>query len=197
MLAFSFIFCRWFARYNMDLKALEQKLQSAVSALKNEFQTIRSGRPSPVMVEDIKVEVYGQQTPVKALGSISVMPPREITISLWDKSIAGVVAKAIEDSPLKVTANTDGNVIRINLPQLTDERKKEYEKVVKKMTEETRIRIRGARDEANKEVKKNEEEKKLSEDAAFKKKEEVQKLVDKINKEIEQALESKIREIFE
>ena len=63
-------FCRWFARYNMDLKALEQKLQSAVSALKNEFQTIRSGRPSPVMVEDIKVEVYGQQTPVKALGSI-------------------------------------------------------------------------------------------------------------------------------
>ena len=144
----------------MDLKALEQKLQSAVSALKNEFQTIRSGRPSPVMVEDIKVEVYGQQTPVKALGSISVMPPREITISLWDKSIAGAVAKAIEDSPLKVTANTDGNVIRINLPQLTDERKKEYEKVVKKMTEETRIRIRGARDEANKEVKKNEEEKK-------------------------------------
>ena len=180
-----------------DLKVLEQKLQAPVSALKNEFQTIRSGRPSQIMVENIKVECYGQQMPVKALGSISVVPPREIIVSLWDVSIVGAVAKAIEDSPLKVTANTDGNVIRINLPQLTDERKKEYEKVIKKMTEETRIRIRGARDEANREVKKMEGEGGLSEDAAFKKKEEIQKLIDRVNKEIEQILENKIKEIFE
>jgi len=175
---------------------LEQKLKSFVESLKNEFQTIRSGRPSPRMVEDIKVEIYGQQMPVKALGSISVVPPREISISVWDKSVVGAVARAVEDSPLKVAANIEGNVIRINLPQLTDERKKEYEKVIRKMAEEMRIRIRSSRDGANKEVKKMEEEKKLSEDAAFKKKEEIQKLTDKTNKEVEELLESKIKEIF-
>lgn len=177
-------------------KNLEQKLKSLVEALRSEFQTIRSGRPSPRMVEDIKVEVYGQQMPVKALGSISVVPPREIDVSVWDKSALAGVAKAIESS-LNVSANTDGNLIRINLPQLTDERKKEFEKVVRKMTEETRIKVRSVRDEANKEVKKAEADKEISEDAAFKQKEEIQKSVDKTNKEIETLLENKLKEIFE
>ena len=180
-----------------DLKSLEQKLKSLFDGLKTEFQTIRSGRPSPRMVEDIKVEVYGQQLPVKALGSITVVPPRELQISIWDSAVVGAVAKAIELSPLNVTANTDGNLIRINLPQLTDERKKEFEKVIRKMTEEVRIRVRGTRDEANKEIKKMEENKSLSEDMAFKQKEEIQKAVDKTNKEIENALENKIKEILE
>lgn len=181
----------------MDLKQLEQKSKSLMDGLKNEFQTIRSGRPSPRMVEDIKVEMYGQQMPVKALGSISVVPPREIQISIWDKTAVAAVAKAIEGSSLNVAANTDGNLIRINLPQLTDERKRELEKVVRKMTEETRIRVRGARDEANKEIKKMEEESKITEDAAFKQKEEVQKIIDKTNAEIEGLLEGKVREISE
>jgi len=180
----------------MDLKQLEQKLKSLAEGMKTEFQMIRSGRPSPRMVEDIKVEIYGQQMAVKALGSISVVPPREINVTLWDKSGVQAVAKAIEDA-LKVTANTDGSLIRVNLPSLTDERKKEFEKLVRKMTEETRIRVRGVRDEANKEIKKMEEAKQLSEDAAFKKKEEVQKAVDKANKEIEELLEHKIKEILE
>ncbi len=180
-----------------DLKFLEQKLKSLAEGLKTEFQTVRSGRPSPRMVEDIKVEIYGQQMPVKALGSISVIPPREIQISLWDKESVSAVAKAIETSSLNVSANTDGNLIRINLPQLTDERKKELEKVIRKMTEEARIRVRGAREEANKEIKKMEEDKKISEDAAFKQKEAVQKSVDKINEEIEKLLDNKIKEIFD
>jgi ribosome recycling factor len=180
----------------MDVKSLEQKLKSLVEGLKTEFQTVRSGRPSPRMVEDIKVEIYGQQMPVKALGSISVVPPREIDITLWDKSGVNTVAKAVEDA-LKVTASVDGSLIRINLPSLTDERKKEFEKLIRKMTEEARIRVRGARDDANKEVKKMEEAKQLSEDAAFKRKEEIQKAVDKINKEIEDLLGNKIKEILE
>ena len=176
----------------MDLKLLGQKLKFLVESLKTEFQTIRSGRPSPRMVEDIKVEVYGQQMPVKALGSISVIPPREIQISLWDIAAVNAAAKAIETSSLNVTANIDGNLIRINLPQLTDERKKEMEKVVRKMTEETRIKVRTAREDANKETKNLEADKKLSEDAAFKNREEVQKLVDKANKDIEILLENKL-----
>lgn len=179
----------------MDLKPLEQKLKSFLESLKTEFQTIRSGRPSPRMVEDIKVEIYGQQMPIKALGSISVIPPREIQISLWDNAAVSAVAKAIETSSLKVAANTDGNLIRLNLPQLTDERKKEMEKVVRKITEETRIKVRGARDEANKETRKMEEDKKLSEDAAFKQKEETQKAIDRTNKEIEDLLNRKLGDL--
>lgn len=148
------------------------------------------------MVEDIPVDAYGQKMPVKALGSITVLPPREIQISLWDQSAVNAVAKAIEASSLNVAANVDGNVIRINLPSLTDERKKEFEKVVKKMTEEIRIRVRGVRDDANKEVKKMEDDKKISEDAAFKQKEEIQKLIDKHNNEIAKLLENKIKEIM-
>jgi len=181
----------------MDLKILEQKLKSLVEGLKIEFQTIRGSRPSPRMVEDIMVEYYGQQMPIKQLGSISVVPPREIDISVWDQGAVNSVAKAIETSNLRVTANTDGNLIRINLPQLTEERKNEMEKVVRKMAEETRIRIRGARDEANKEIKSQETVKAISEDAAFKKKEEIQKLIDKTNQEIEASLEHKLKEIFE
>lgn len=180
----------------MDIKSLEQKLKSLVEGLKTEFQAVRSGRPSPRMVEDIKVEIYGQQMPVKALGSISAVPPREINITLWDISGVNAVAKAVEDA-LKVSANIDGSLIRVNLPSLTDERKKEFEKVVRKMTEEVRIRVRGVRDDANKEVKRMEEGKQLSEDAAFKKKEDIQKVVDKTNKEIEELLGNKIKEISE
>lgn len=179
----------------MDIRQFESKLKAALDNLKNEFQTIRSGRPSPRMAEDIKVEIYGQQLPVKALGSISVVPPREINITLWDISGVAAVAKAVEDA-LKVTASTDGALIRINLPSLTDERKKEFEKLVRKIAEESRIRVRGAREEANKEIK-AEEAGGLSEDMAFKRKEEVQKAVDATNKEIESSLESKIREIME
>jgi len=182
----------------MDIiKELETKLRNFVESLKVEFQTIRGNRPSPRMVEDIKVEYYGQMTPIKALGSIAVVPPREINVSLWDRAVVSAVAKAIEESSLKVTANIDGSTIRINLPSLTEERRKELEKVIKKMTEETKIKIRGSRDDANKSIKRMEDEKKFSEDVAFKKKEEVQKVVDKYNGEIDKTLESKMKEIME
>lgn len=181
----------------MELKLLDEKLKAVVLNLASEFQTIRSSRPSPRMVEDIKVEQYGQQMSIKALGSISVVPPREINISLWDASAVSAVAKAIESSSLNVAANVDGNLIRINLPALTDERKKEMEKVIKRMSEDMRIRVRSQRDDANKEIKKMQDDSILSEDAAFKKKEEVQKLVDKTNEEIEKLLNSKIKEIME
>jgi ribosome recycling factor len=182
----------------MDIiKALENKLKTFLEFIKTEFQTIRGSRPSPRMVEDIKVEYFGQMTPIKALGSISVVPPREINISVWDKGVVNAAAKAIEESTLKVTANIDGNTIRINLPSLTEERRKELEKVIKKITEETKIKIRGARDEANREVKRMEDDKKFSEDMAFKKKEEVQKVIDRYNVEVDKILEGKLKEILE
>ena len=182
----------------MDIiKDLENKLKGFLESLKLEFQTIRSSRPSARMVEDIKVDYYGQMTPIKALGSISIVPPREINISVWDRGVANAVAKAIEESSLKISASVEGSVIRVNLPSLTEERKKELEKVVRKITEETKIKIRGARDESNKIIKRTEDEGGFSEDMAFKKKEDVQKVIDKYNGEVEKMLGMKIKEILE
>lgn len=178
-----------------DIKIFEQNLSALAAGLRTELQSIRGSRPSPKMVEDIRVDVYGQSLPVKAVGSISVVPPREIQISVWDRSLVNIVAKAIETSNLRVVANVDGNTIRINLPTLTDERKKELDKVIRKMVEETRIKVRAARDEANKEIKSQETGGALSEDAAFKARESIQKIVDKINQEIEAVLDNKIKEI--
>ncbi len=179
----------------MDIQQFEVRLKTVVESLKNEFNTLRANRPSPKMVEDIVVEHYGQRMTIKQLGSISIVPPREIDITVWDQTAAPAVAKAIEASNLKVPANVTGTLIRVNLPQLTDERRKEMEKVVKKMAEEVRIRLRTSRDEANKEIKRSEEDSKLSEDAAFKKKEEVQKVIDAMNQEIERLVETKLQEL--
>ena len=182
----------------MDItKELDVKLRNFLEFLKTEFQTIRSNRPSARMVEDIKVEYFGQMTPIKALGSISMVPPREINISVWDATVASAVAKAIENSSLKIGASITGNLIRVSLPALTEERRKELEKVIRKITEETKIKIRGSRDESNRSIKKMEEDDVFSEDVAFKKKEEVQKIIDRYNGEVDKILESKIREIFE
>lgn len=179
----------------MEIKDLEIKFKSFVDSLKTELQSIRGNRPSPHMVEDVKVDYYGQILPIKALGSISVVPPREIVISVWDRGAVNAVAKAIETF-LKVTANIDGGLVRFSQPPLTDERKKELEKFAKKISEDTRIKVRGLRDEINKEIKTKEENKEFSEDAAFRKKHEVQKIVDSINEEINNLLENKIKDIL-
>jgi ribosome recycling factor len=182
----------------MDVvKELEQKIKPLIEVLRQEFLNLRTNRPSPKLVENIKVSYMEQQFLVKQLGSISVVPPKEIDISVWDKNAVGPVAKAIESAGLGVSANIDGNLIRINLPPLTDERREELIKLVKQTAEQTRIKIRAMRDEANKKSESLFKEKKISEDQKFKNKEQIQKAVDKANGEIENILASKIKEISE
>ena len=135
--------------------------------------------------------------PIKQAGSISVNPPREILISVWDRQAVSIVAKAIESSNLNVSANTDGNLIRINLPPLSAERRQELAKVVKKESEEARIKIRSLRDEVNKKIRQREENGEITEDQELKLKEQIQKSIDKANKDIEEMLEKKIKEIEE
>ncbi|MEK7635505.1 MAG: ribosome recycling factor [Patescibacteria group bacterium] len=182
---------------NERLKDLEKKISDTLQYLKSQLGAIRGGRPSPMLVEDILVDYFGQKMPIKQLGSISIAPPREIQISFWDKQAVAAAAKAIEISNSSVSANIDGNLIRINLPSLTTERRQELIKVVKKEAEETRINIRHLRDEENKKINLWEQEDKISEDEKFKLKEEVQKIIDKSNKNIEAMLENKIKEIEE
>ncbi|MEK7590260.1 MAG: ribosome recycling factor [Patescibacteria group bacterium] len=173
------------------IKDLEQKTKTIFDALRQEIVSIRTNRPTAKLVEDIKADYFGQQMSIKQLASISIVPPREIDISVWDKNALAPIVKAIESSNLGVTANTDGNLIRINLPPLTDERRKELIKLIKGIVEQSRIKIRAMRDEANKKTKD------APEDQKFKLKEKIQDIVDKTNKEIEALLAAKIKEIEE
>lgn len=182
---------------NYILGELEKQIKEAIEYLKSQLGPIRGGRPTPKLVEDISVDYYGQKLSIKQMGAISVLPPREIQISVWDKNAVGAVSKAIETSNLNVNANTEGNLIRINLPPLSEERRQEFIKLVKKEAEGVKIRIRSARDEANKKTAKDFDEGKLTEDEKFKSKEKIQEIVDKANEEVENILEGKIKEIEE
>ena len=175
---------------DQEIKNFEKNLQNIVASFKNEISGIRTNRPSPKLVEDIKVDYFNQKMTVKQLGSIAIVPPREININIWDKGAVGPVAKAIEVSGLGLSANIDGNLIRLNLPQLTDERRQELIKLIKSLTENSRIKIRSARDDINKKAKALSDE-----DDKFKSLKKNQEMVDKYNKELEVNLENKIKEI--
>ncbi len=179
------------------IQDLEFKTNEAIKFFKEQLAGIRGGRPNAKLVEDITVDYFDQKLNIKQLGSINILPPREIQISVWDKNAAAAVLKAIESSNLNAGSNLEGNLIRISLPPLSGERRQELIKIVKKEAEEARIKIRSMRDEINKEINRQLEEKEISEDQKFKLKEKVQQNIDKINEEIEKILENKIKEIEE
>ncbi|MBI5079452.1 ribosome recycling factor [Candidatus Wolfebacteria bacterium] len=181
----------------MNKNEFDGKISGILKFFKEQMSGIRSNRPSAKLVEDIQVDYFGQKLPVKQLGSISVIPPCEIQISIWDNQAVNSAAKAIESSGLNVAANIDGNLIRINLPLLSNERRQELIKLVREEAEEARIKIRHSRDEQNKKIGRQEEKSEISEDQKFRLKEDIQKAVDKANGEIEQILENKIKEINE
>jgi len=179
-----------------DLKnQLENKIRGIINGFKQELLAIRSGRPTPKLVEDIKVDYFGQKLSIKQLASISVIPPSTIELNVWDNSIVSAISKAIESANLGVSLITEGKSIRVNLPPLSEERRKELIKTVKKEAEKTKIYLRTIRDEFNKKINNQFENKEISEDQKFKLKEEVQKMIDDANKEIETLNENKIKEI--
>ena len=179
------------------IKDLEGKTRAALEALKQEFAGIRTNRPMPQLVEDILVDYNGELLKIKQLGSISVVPPREIQVSVWDKNAVQGVVKAIEASPLRFIPSVDGKIIHLRLPPLTEERRQELMKLAKSITEKVRIKIRNLRDEANKKITQAAEAKTLSEDQKFKGKKHVQETIDKGNQEIENLLNTKFKEISE
>ena len=177
------------------LEKFKKETASLIDSLKKEILGVRGNRPSPILVENLKVDYFGQQLLIKQLGSISVVPPREIDIALWDKIAIPGVVKAVEAAGF--SANYDGKLIRINLPQLNQERRQELVKSVKKIGETFKIQLRTHRDETNKAVGVSFDNKQISEDQKFKLKEEIQKSVDSTNKEIESILDKKIKELEE
>lgn len=165
--------------------------------LGEELKMIRGNRPSVDLIENIKVSIYEQEMTVKQLGSISVVPPRGIQIAVWDKTAVGAVMKAIENAKIGLSVSNDGNNIIANLSALGDERREELSRIVKKTSEGFRIQVRARRDDAIKKLRDSEGEKEISEDEAFKAKEKIQKAVDEANKQIESAVEGKLRELAE
>ncbi len=176
--------------FKIKAKAIEESLKAELSG-------IRTNRPSTALFDALKVNYYDQMTPLRQLGTVSVSPPREIVIQVWDQGAVAGVAKAIETSGLGLTANTEGNVIRIFLPELSSERRAELIKFIKSVAEKHRIQVRHARDEANKEIQRQLDDKEMGEDQKFTLKEMVQKETDRTNDGIEKALDAKVKEIME
>lgn len=179
------------------LKDLIVRVKSLVDGLKQELSGIRSNRPTSSLVEDIQIDYNGRMLRIKQLGSVTVVPPRTIQITVWDQDSVQKVAKALEDSKRGFVPNVQGGVIHINLPPLTEERRDELIRSVKGEAEKFRIRLRGIRDESNKSIESAFKAKAISEDQKFKSKKKVQETVDKANQDIEMMLGAKIKEIAE
>jgi ribosome recycling factor len=174
-----------------------ERMEGAMDALKKEFGSVRTGRASLSLLDGIMVDYYGTLTPLQQLASLSVPESRQIAIQPWEQRIIPEIEKAIMKSDLGLTPSNDGKFIRIGIPPLTEERRKQLVKVVRKRAEEAKIAIRNIRRDTNEELKKLEKEKHLSEDDAKKSHDEIQKLTDSYIAKVDEVLKHKENEIME
>ena len=173
------------------------RMQGAIDALKKEFASVRTGRASMGLLDGIVIDYYGTPTPVQQLASLSIPESRQIAIQPWEQKIIPEIEKAILKSDLGLTPMNDGRTIRINIPVLTEERRKQLVKIVKKRAEESKIAVRNIRRDSNEELKKLEKNEHVSEDEVKKEHDEVQKITDSFIKKIDELLEHKEKEIME
>jgi ribosome recycling factor len=179
------------------VRKAEQDMKRAIDASLKNFNSVRTGRASVSLVEGIQVDYHGTLTPLNQLASLAVPERRLITIQPWDPSAVSAIEKAILKSDLGITPNNDGKVIRLAVPSLTEERRKDLVKVVHKMAEEGRVIIRNHRREANEALKKKEKAKEVSEDDVRKGTEQIQDLTNKMIKNLDELLAKKEKEIME
>lgn len=174
----------------------QEKMDKALQALRNELTNIRTGRATPSLLDQVKVDYYGAPTPVTQVANVSVPEPRMIVIQPWDRSLLKTIEKAIMTSDLGLNPNNDGTVIRLNVPLLTEERRKELVKVVNKKGEASRVEIRNIRRDFNDAVKKQVKAKEITEDDAKDATDFSQKLTDKYTKKIDDVLAQKEKEVM-
>jgi ribosome recycling factor len=179
------------------LQQARQHMAKSVEHLQQQLARLRTGRATPALIEHIRVDYYGVPTPISQVGNISVPEPRMLVIQPWDRSLLGVIEKAILQSDLGVTPSNDGSVIRIVMPPLSEERRRELVKVCRKYAEEARIALRNLRREYMEKLRQVEKEEHLSEDERRRGEQELQKIVDSFTEEIERILERKEREILQ
>ncbi|MDZ7682996.1 MAG: ribosome recycling factor [Fodinibius sp.] len=178
------------------MDSTDKKMKEAVSYFKSQLTNIRAGKAKPSLLEDIKVEYYGSQTPLNQLANVSAPESRLLTVQPFDRSALQDIEKAIMSAGLGLNPNNDGNIIRVPLPILSEERRKELVKRVSEMAEDARISIRNTRRDANEEIKNKVESESLPEDSRYEAEEEIQKLTDKHTETVGTLLEKKEEEIM-
>lgn len=179
------------------LNELKAKMEKSREILRKDLSRVRTGRASLTLLDGLRVDYYGVPTPLSQVASLSIPESRLISIQPWDSKVIGEIEKAIQKSDLGLTPLSDGKAVRIPIPPLTEERRKELVKVIKRMEEECKVAMRNLRRDANEQLKTAKKDKKISEDDQFKIQEEVQKLMDKSIEQVEEVVKAKEKEILE
>jgi len=180
-----------------DLNELKRRMQVSVQTLKHELGGLRTGRASASLLEPIHVDAYGQSMPLNQVGTVSVPEPRMLSVQVWDKSMVGAVEKAIRDSNLGLNPVTEGQVLRIRIPELNEQRRKEMVKVAHNYAEQARVAVRHVRRDGIDQLKKLLKEKAIAEDDEKRHEQEVQKATDQAISDVDQVLASKEKEIMQ
>ncbi len=175
---------------------IEKRMEKTIVALKSELATIRTGRANAALLDHVRVDYYGSAVPVSQVGNISVPEPRMLMIAPWEKNMLTPIEKAIQASDLGLNPSSDGEVIRLVLPELNEERRKDFVKQVKQVGEKARVSVRNIRRDGNDQVKKIEKDDSLSEDEAKRMQDKVQKITDRFIVEIDAIVEHKEKDIL-
>ena len=178
-------------------KNFSNKMDKSIQSLKKDISTLRTGRANVNMLDMIKIDVYGQLMPIEQLATVSVPEARMISIQVWDKANISIIESAIQKSDLGINPQVDGQVIRLRIPDLNEERRKDLIKILKNMGEKAKVSIRNIRREANEELKKKQKDKTISEDQSKNYEKNIQKLTDSNIENIEKILSGKEKEIIQ
>lgn len=172
-------------------------MEAAVEAMRREFNSVRTGKATPALLDTVRVDAYGSRMPINQVATVNVPEPRLLLVQPWDKGLIGEIEKAIQSAQLGLNPANDGNVIRVPIPQLNEERRRDMVRLLHKLAEEGRVSVRHARQEANKDIKQREGDHEISEDQARRELDAIQKLTDGYVAKIDELLRSKEEEVME
>lgn len=180
-----------------SLNNARERMEKALDALRREFSGVRTGKASPALLDTVRVNAYGSSMPINQVGAVTAPEPRLLTIQPWDKSLIKEIEKGIRESDLGLNPSNDGNLIRIPIPALTEERRREYVRMLHKLAEEGRVAVRQARQHGNDDIRKRQKDGELTEDESRREQDRVQKLTDEYIHKIEDLLKKKEAEVLE
>jgi ribosome recycling factor len=179
------------------IKQMREQMEAAVDAMRREFAGVRTGKATPNLLDTVRVDAYGSKVPLNQVATVNTPEPRLIVIQPWDKSLIGEIERGIQTADLGLNPANDGNVIRVPIPPLSEERRRDMVRLLHKMAEEGKISIRHARQEANKEIKRREHDHEISEDEAHRQLDEVQEITDSYVARIDEMMNRKEAEVME
>ncbi|HUG41410.1 MAG TPA: ribosome recycling factor [Longimicrobiales bacterium] len=179
------------------IKQMREHMDAAVDAMRREFSSVRTGKATPALLDTVRVDAYGSKMPLNQVATINTPEPRLMVVQPWDKSLMGEIERGIQGSGLGLNPSNDGNVIRVPIPPLSEERRKDMVRLLHKMAEEGKISVRHARQEANKEIKQREHDHEISEDEARRQQEQVQTITDEYVARIDELMKVKEAEVME